>query len=65
VLTIKLGLLHTVVAAIGENIISLLTDIDNFDMNYKMYEFEDDLIFLRDVDAAPILMKEADLLKRG
>lgn len=41
--------------------IQLLSDPDAFDMNYRMYEFEKDLIFLRDVDALPILMKETDL----
>ena len=34
-----------------------------FSHAYRMYEFEKDLIFLRDVDASPILMKESDLLK--
>ncbi len=38
-------------------------DLD-FDSRYKMYEFEKDLIFLRDVDALPIIMKENDLLKK-
>ncbi|PZW43764.1 carbamoyl-phosphate synthase large subunit [Mesonia algae] len=52
-------------ANFSEDIVNLLTNISNFDMNYKMYEFEDDLIFLRDVDAEPILMKETDLLKKG
>jgi hypothetical protein len=28
-----------------------------------MYEFEKDLIFLRDVDNLPIMMKETDLLR--
>lgn len=54
-------------AAAGANFASdtvrlLDTDVD-FDHNYKMYEFEKDLIFLRDVDSLPILMKEAQLLK--
>jgi hypothetical protein len=41
-----------------------LLDADvHFDKNYKMYEFEKDLIFLRDVDSLPILMKEGQLLK--
>jgi hypothetical protein len=29
-----------------------------------MYEFEKDLIFLRDVDTLPILMKEKELLEK-
>lgn len=43
--------------------VSLLNDDADFDFNYKMYEFEKDLIFLRDVDNLPILMKETDLLQ--
>lgn len=43
--------------------IELLTEDAHFDLSYKMYEFEKDLIFLRDVDALPILMKEGELLK--
>jgi carbamoyl-phosphate synthase large subunit len=43
--------------------IKLLTDPTDFDGKYRMYEFEKDLIFLRDVDALPIIMKESDLLK--
>lgn len=43
--------------------VSLLDDDADFDFNYKMYEFEKDLIFLRDVDNLPILMKETDLLQ--
>lgn len=54
-------------AAAGANFASdticlLNGDID-FDLSYKMYEFEKDLIFLRDVDANPILLKESDLIK--
>ena len=51
-------------ANFSEDIVNLLTAPDSFDMDYKMYEFEKDLIFLRDVDAEPILMKETDLVKR-
>ncbi|MCH8518064.1 MAG: hypothetical protein LAT68_17345 [Cyclobacteriaceae bacterium] len=42
--------------------LQLMTHPDSFDTQYRMYEFEKDLIFLRDVDALPILMKEGDLL---
>ena len=52
-------------ANFSEDILHLLTDEGetNFDKTYqyKMYEFEKDLIFLRDVDAEPILMKETEL----
>jgi hypothetical protein len=55
-------------AAGGANFASdtlmLLNEDTAFDTNYKMYEFEKDLIFLRDVDALPILMKEHQLLKK-
>jgi len=43
--------------------VRLLEGDSSFDFEYKMYEFEKDLIFLRDVDALPILMKEHELLK--
>lgn len=51
-------------ANFSEDIVNLLLNPEMFDENYKMYKFEKDLIFLRDVDAEPILMKESDLLKR-
>ena len=55
-------------AAAGANFCSdtirLLDEDSDFEMDYKMYEFEKDLIFLRDVDSLPILMKESELLKR-
>lgn len=50
-------------ANFAEDTIRLLDDDVEFDKNYKMYEFEKDLIFLRDVDNLPILMKESELLK--
>lgn len=42
--------------------VRLLTNDPTFDDNFKMYEFEKDLIFLRDVDNLPILMKEHELI---
>ncbi len=55
-------------AAAGANFASdtvrLLHDDPEFDLEYKMYEFEKDLIFLRDVDSLPILMKEKELLQK-
>ena len=44
--------------------VRLLDEDSTFDHNYKMYEFEEDLIFLRDVDSLPILMKEKQLLQK-
>jgi hypothetical protein len=52
-------------ANFAEDTVRLLSEDDTFNMNFKSYEFEKDLIFLRDVDALPILMKEKELLKRG
>jgi hypothetical protein len=49
-------------ANFASDTIRLLTNDPTFDFNFKMYEFEKDLIFLRDVDNLPILMKEYDLL---
>lgn len=51
-------------ANFSKDMVNLLINPDDFDETYKMYEFNEDLIFLRDVDAEPILMKETDLLKR-
>jgi carbamoyl-phosphate synthase large subunit len=50
-------------ANFADDTIRLLSADETFDMNYKMYEFEKDLIFLRDVDSLPVLMKESELLK--
>lgn len=50
-------------ANFAEDTIRLLDNDPDFDYSYKMYEFEKDLIFLRDVDIEPILMKERELLK--
>jgi carbamoyl-phosphate synthase large subunit len=36
----------------------------SFNFDYKMYEFEEGLIFLRDVDTLPIIMNEKDLITR-
>lgn len=52
-------------ANFSEDILALLSNDPNFDKTYKMYQFENDTIFLRDVDALPILMKESDLLNKS
>lgn len=49
-------------ANLCEDTIRLLDNDPAFDHNFKLYEFEKDLIFLRDVDALPIIMKETELL---
>ncbi|MCB0630487.1 MAG: hypothetical protein R2824_00135 [Saprospiraceae bacterium] len=49
-------------ATFAEDTIRLLDNDPTFDRTFKMYEFEPDLIFLRDVDAPPILLRENQLL---
>lgn len=49
-------------ANFAEDTVRLLVEDPGFDRKFKMYSFEEGLIFLRDVDALPILMKEQDLL---
>jgi len=43
----------------------LLDNDPTFDRTFKLYEFEKDLIFLRDVDSLPIIMKETELLENN
>lgn len=50
-------------ANFAEDTIRLLNKDSSYNKDYKMYEFENDLIFLRDVDNLPIIMKESQLIK--
>lgn len=50
-------------ANFSQDIVRLLDGDTAFDRTFKMYQFEQDLIFLRDVDSLPIVMKETDLLQ--
>lgn len=50
-------------ANFASDTVRLLDNDASYNMEYKMYEFEKDLIFLRDVDSLPILMKESELIK--
>jgi hypothetical protein len=50
-------------ANFAEDTIRIMDGDPNYDYNYKMYEFEKGLIFIRDVDSLPIIMKEENLLK--
>jgi len=52
-------------ANLCEDTIRLLDNDASFDTDFHLYEFEEGLIFLRDVDERPILMKEEDLMKLG
>jgi len=47
-----------------EDTVRLLDGDHQFDKKFHVYEFEKDLIFLRDVDAHPIVMKESSLLNK-
>jgi carbamoyl-phosphate synthase large subunit len=49
-------------ANFAEDTIRLLDNDPSFDTGFKLYEFEPGLIFLRDVDALPIFMRETELL---
>lgn len=50
-------------ATFAEDTVRLLDGDPTFDRRYRMYEFEPDLIFLRDVDATPLLLRESQLLR--
>lgn len=50
-------------ANFAEDTIRLLSGDNTFDKTFKFHEFEKDLIFLRDVDVEPIVMKESDLYR--
>jgi carbamoyl-phosphate synthase large subunit len=51
-------------ANFSEDILCLLSDQSDFDQSYKMYDFEQGTIFLRDVDGEPILLNERDIMKQ-
>jgi predicted ATP-grasp superfamily ATP-dependent carboligase len=52
-------------ANLCEDTIRLLDSDGTFTDDFVQYQFESDLIFLRDVDERPIVMKETALLKRN
>ena len=45
-----------------EDSIRLLNEDSNYDEKFNLFEFDKDLIFLRNVDTLPIVMKESELL---
>jgi hypothetical protein len=49
-------------ANFAEDTLQLLSEDATFDHTLQIYQFEKDLIFLRDVDSLPILMRENQLL---
>lgn len=52
-------------ANFADDTLRLLSNDPSFNHTYSMYEFEKDLIFLRDVDSLPIMMKENELLRQS
>lgn len=50
-------------ANFAEDTLRLLEGDPSFERKLKLYEFEPELVFMRDVDSLPILLKETDLLK--
>ena len=51
-------------ANFAEDTLRLLNEDPDFEREPKIYQFEEGLIFLRDVDERPILMNEKELLKK-
>ncbi|NNE36031.1 MAG: hypothetical protein HKN13_12385 [Rhodothermales bacterium] len=48
-------------ANFSEDIVRLLSDDPSFDRDFKQYEFDDDYVFIRDVDVEPRVLRQADL----
>jgi carbamoyl-phosphate synthase large subunit len=48
-------------ANFAEDTVRLLNNDATFDQSYRIHTFEEGLIFLRDVDAPPLLMKESQI----
>jgi len=51
-------------ANLCEDTIRLLTGDAGFDTEFRLYNFQEGLVFLRDVDERPVLMYEKDLLSK-
>lgn len=52
-------------ANFSEDIVRLLSPELEFDRNYKQYKFDDDYVFIRDVDVEPIVLRQSQLLSIG
>jgi len=48
-------------ANLPEDLIRVVSGDPSFNREFKLYEFDPDLIFLRDVDEQPIIMRESQL----
>ena len=49
-------------ANFSEDFVRLLTSDPGFDKEFKQYTFDDDYVFIRDVDVEPRVLRESDLL---
>jgi carbamoyl-phosphate synthase large subunit len=48
-------------ANFSEDIVRLLSDDSSFDKAFKQYQFDDDYVFIRDVDVEPKVLRQSDL----
>lgn len=48
-------------ANFAEDTVRLLADDKDFDKKFRLYEFREGLIFVRDIDCLPIVMRDSDL----
>lgn len=58
------GCLAAAGASLAEDTLRLLQNDGSFDRIYRQYRFPEGMIFLRDVDEVPRVMKESELLER-
>ena len=49
-------------ANFAEDTVRLLTSEPEFDSTYRQYRFDDDYVFIRDVDVEPIVLRQSELL---
>ncbi len=49
-------------ANFSEDVVRLLTNDPEFDAVYRQYQFDDDYVFIRDVDVEPIVLRCSELL---
>lgn len=50
-------------ANFSEDIVRLMNDDSTFDRAFRQYKFDDDYVFIRDVDVEPIVLRQSDLMK--
>ena len=49
-------------ANFSEDVVRPLTPDPEFDRTYRQYKFENEYVFLRDVDVEPIVLRESELI---